>query len=220
SRIVAIAIPLVAVGLPATEAGLSLARRFVNGQSLFAGDRGHIHHKLLDRGMTQRQAVILLYAVCALFSLFGLMLLNPKRELAALIFFVLGVGIVFGVQQLGYKEFSVLGSQIRQGVTRRRRALAVNVRVRRASDNLCAVKSAEELFAALESMFETEEFDYVLLEINECEPAIASPSTRYRSPESGPLTWTWKRGGTKIENPISTDQCWMLRLPLITDQGE
>ena len=126
STIVAIAIPLVSFGLPVTEAGLSLARRFVSGKSLFTGDRGHIHHKLLDHGLTQRQAVILLYAVCALFSLFGLMLLNPQRNLAALIFFVLGVGIVFGVQRLGYAEFSELGNQIRQGVTRRRRALAVN----------------------------------------------------------------------------------------------
>src|SRR5215510_2296432 len=183
STIVAIAIPLVSFGLPVTEAGLSLTRRFLSGQSLLAGARGNIHQKLLDHGLTQRQAVILLYAVCALFSLFGLMLLNPKRELAALIFFVLGVGIVFGVQQLGYQEFSELGSQIRQGVTRRRRALAVNVRVRRASDNLCAVKNVEELFAALDSMFETEEFDYVLLEIHENgeneknEPAMDSPLT-------------------------------------------
>jgi UDP-GlcNAc:undecaprenyl-phosphate GlcNAc-1-phosphate transferase len=220
STIVAIAIPLVSFGLPVTEAGLSLARRFVSGQSLLAGDRGHIHHKLLDHGLTQRQAAILLYAVCALFSLFGLMLLNPKRELAALIFFVLGVGIVFGVQQLGYKEFSVLGRQIRQGVTRRRRALAVNVRVRRASDNLYVVKTVEELFAALDSMFETEEFDYVLLEINESDPAMDSPLSRYRSLTTGHVTWAWKRSGTEIDKAIMADQCWMLRLPLVTDQGE
>src|SRR5262249_2494445 len=81
----------------------------------------------------QRQAVILLYAVCALFSLFGLMLLNPRRNLAALIFFVLGVGIVFGVQRLGYAEFSELGHQIRQGVARRLRGLAGNAQVRATS---------------------------------------------------------------------------------------
>jgi UDP-GlcNAc:undecaprenyl-phosphate GlcNAc-1-phosphate transferase len=220
STIVAIAIPLVSFGLPVTEAGLSLARRFLSGQSLLAGDRGHIHHKLLDHGLTQRQAVILLYAVCALFSLFGLMLLNPKRELAALIFFVLGVGIVFGVQQLGYKEFSALGSQIRQGVTRRRRALAVNVRVRRASDTLGAVKSAEELFAALDSMFETEEFDYVLLEIHEKEFILSSPLTRYRSISNGQAPWAWKRSEIEIEKTVSADQCWVLRLPLGADQGK
>src|SRR5215813_9724713 len=105
STIIAIAIPLVSFGLPVIEVGLSLARRFLGGRPLFRGDRGHIHHMLLQRGLTQRQAVILLYAVCAVFSLFGLMLINPKRELAALILFVLGVGVVFGVQRLRYVEF-------------------------------------------------------------------------------------------------------------------
>jgi UDP-GlcNAc:undecaprenyl-phosphate GlcNAc-1-phosphate transferase len=220
STIVAIAIPLVSFGLPVTEAGLSLARRFVSGQSLLAGDRGHIHHKLLDRGLTQRQAAILLYAVCALFSLFGLMLLNPQRNLAALIFFVLGVGIVFGVQRLGYAEFSELGSQIKQGVTRRRRALAVNVRVRRASDDLSGVKSTSELFATLSSLLDTDEFDCVLLEINENEPVFESYPMRYRHLTNGRVTWAWKRNGSEIDKVISSDQCWMLRLPLITDHGE
>src|SRR5215470_13682508 len=112
STMVAIAIPLVSFGLPVTEAGLSLARRFLGGQPLLRGDRGHIHHRLLDHGLSQRQAVILLYAVCALFSLFGLMLLNPKREMAALVFFVLGVGILFGVQHLRYASSANWGIKL------------------------------------------------------------------------------------------------------------
>src|SRR5215813_10119550 len=220
STIVAIAIPLVSFGLPVTEAGLSLARRFVSGKSLFTGDRGHIHHKLLDRGLTQRQAVILLYAVCALFSLFGLMLLNPRRNLAALIFFVLGVGIVFGVQRLGYAEFSELGNQIRQGVTRRRRALAVNAHVRRTSDRLCAVNNHGELFDALDSMRETNEFDCLLLELNENEPVSESVLARYCRASNGRLTWSWTRNGIEIDRVLSSNQYWILRLPLVGGHGE
>ncbi len=225
STIVAIAIPLVSFGLPMTEAGLSLARRFLSGQSLLAGDRGHIHHKLLDRGLTQRQTVILLYAVCAFFSLFGLMLLNPKRELAALIFFVLGVAIVFGVQRLGYAEFSELGNQIRQGVTRRRRTLAVNVRVRRTSDDLSAVKNTAELFAALDSMLEINEFDCALLEINENDPAFESELARYGRLANGHPAWdhpawAWKKKGIEIDRVLSSDQYWTLRLPLGDGHGE
>jgi len=220
STIVAIAIPLVSFGLPVTEAGLSLARRFVSGKSLFAGDRGHIHHKLLDRGMTQRQAVILLYAVCALFSLFGLMLLNPQRNLAALIFFVLGVGIVFGVQRLGYAEFSELGNQIRQGVTRRRRALAVNTHIRRTSDRLIGVNNPGELFAALDSMLETNEFDCLHLEINEYEPVLESSLTRHFRSTKGRLTRSWSINGIEIDQVLSSNQYWVLRLPLVAGDGE
>lgn len=107
STIVAISIPLITFGLPVTEVGLSIARRFISGRPITEGDSEHIHHRLLQIGFSQRQAVIVLYAVCGLFSLFGLMLHNPARETAALIYFVLGVLIVFGVQRLGYPELDV-----------------------------------------------------------------------------------------------------------------
>jgi UDP-GlcNAc:undecaprenyl-phosphate GlcNAc-1-phosphate transferase len=197
STIVAIAIPLVSFGLPVIEAGLSILRRFLSGQPLLAGDRGHIHHRLLERGLSQRQVAILLYGVCGLFSLFGLMLLNPARNLAALIFFVLGVGILFGVQHLRYAEFSELGSQIKQGVNRRRRSLAVNVRVRRTSDDLGNAKSIGQLFAMLDELLATNEFDFVELELDD-------------------LVWNW---GPDSYDPAERETCWALRVPLTGDDG-
>lgn len=194
STIVAIAIPLVAFGLPVTEAGLSIVRRFLRGQPIFAGDRGHIHHRLLARGFNQRQAVIVLYGVSALFALFALMLLNPQRSLAALVFFVLGVGVLFGVQHLRYAEFSELGSQLRQ-LNARRRAFAANVRLRQMSDELNTVQSFNQLFAALDGLSETLEFDAIQL-------------------DAGQTHWSWRRDG-----PIKLDQCWMLRVPLTNEQG-
>ncbi|MFN0109929.1 MAG: glycosyltransferase family 4 protein [Blastocatellia bacterium] len=229
STIVAIAIPLVSFGLPVTEAGLSLARRFVSGQSLLAGDRGHIHHKLLQHGFTQRQVAILLYAVCALFSLFGLMLINPKRNLAALVFFILGVGIVFGVQRLRYAEFAELGNQIKKGVTQRRRSLAVNVRVRRASQDLSKVETAPQLFAALESMLETNEFDSALLELKSEKLFSSTKSHEDDSKERaagncfseapGQTIWTWKRDSTQPNQAERNFSRWALRVPLTDDAG-
>lgn len=223
STIVAIAIPLVSFGLPVTEAGLSLLRRFLSGQSLLEGDRGHIHHMLLRRGLTQRQAVILLYGICALFSLFGLMLLNPQRNLAALVFFVLGVGLIFGVQHLHYAEFSELGSQIRQGVTRRRRALAVNVRVRRTSAALGGAQSPEQFFAALAEMLATNEFDCALLELGRAAPPFSAHAARHRAhfpgPREGEVVWVWERGDTPLAEILSSDQFWTLRVPLTDEDG-
>jgi len=223
STIVAIAIPLVSFGLPITEAGLSLARRFLSGQPLFQGDRGHIHHMLLRRGLNQRQAVILLYGICAMCSLFGLMLLNPQRNLAALIFFVLGVGIVFGVQHLRYAEFSELGSQIREGVARRRRALAVNVRVRRTSDDLSGTKTTDQFFAALSDMLMTNEFDCAVLEVSQPAQPFELYSARYSrhfpTTSTSQVVWTWERGDTPLEEILASHQFWTLRLPLTDESG-
>jgi UDP-GlcNAc:undecaprenyl-phosphate GlcNAc-1-phosphate transferase len=223
STIVAIAIPLVSFGLPVTEAALSLVRRFLSGQPLFQGDRGHIHHMLLRRGLNQRQVVILLYGICALCSLFGVMLLNPERNLAALIFFVLGVGIVFGVQHLRYAEFSELGSQIREGVARRRRALAVNVRVRRTSDDLSDTKTTDQFFAALSDMLMTNEFDCAVLEVSQNTQPFDLRSARYNRhfppTSSSHVVWTWERGDTPLEEILSSNQFWTLRLPLTDESG-
>ncbi len=219
STIVAIAIPLVSFGLPITEVGLSLLRRYLSGAPLLTGDRGHIHHRLLDRGLSQRQVVILLYAVSAIFSLFGLMLLNPQRNIGALILFVLGVGIIFGVQHLRYAEFSELGNQIRQGVSRRRRALAVNVRVRRTSDRLSNAETPEELFAALEAMLSTNEFDCAVLAVDEPPPILALGLTGYPGNLPEKVIWVWERGDTPVDEILDSAQFWTLRVPLTNPDG-
>lgn len=223
STIIAIAIPLVSFGLPVVEAGLSLIRRFLGGDPLLRGDRGHIHHMLLQRGLSQRQVVILLYGVCALFSFFGLLLMNPQRHLAALALFILGVGIIFGVRHLGYAEFSELGSQIRQGVARRRRALAVNVRVRRTSADLSGAKTADQFFAVLSELMSTNEFDCAVLEVNHNTPSFDFHSERYAHlfPSHGrsQVIWTWERGDAPLEEILSSDQFWTLRVPLTTEEG-
>jgi UDP-GlcNAc:undecaprenyl-phosphate GlcNAc-1-phosphate transferase len=236
STIVAIAIPLVTFGLPVTEAGLSLVRRFVSGQSLLAGDRGHIHHKLLQRGLTQRQAVILLYAVCALFSLFGLMLLNPKRELAALVLFVLGVGVVFGVQRLRYAEFAELGNQIKHGMMAGRRALATGVRIRRTSEDLSRAQTAGQLVAALKVMLETNEFDSAVLEVSSLWPTSIHVDGvgSLQGGEVSQVLWAWERKEEdpqtleifitdQSSGPSVQDSCspsWKLSIPLTDEFGD
>jgi UDP-GlcNAc:undecaprenyl-phosphate/decaprenyl-phosphate GlcNAc-1-phosphate transferase len=221
STIIAIAIPLVSFGLPVIEVGLSLVRRFLGGRPLFRGDRGHIHHMLLQRGLTQRQAVILLYAVSAVFSLFGLMLLNPKRDLGAFIFFVLGVVIIFGVQHLRYAEFSELGSQIRQEVARRRRSLVVNSRIRHSTYDLSSARNTDQFFHALDDMLEPNEFDCAILELRD-HSFFASHARRYRaySLNGNPIVWAWERGDTELGEILRSDQFWSLRVPLIAEGGK
>src|SRR5689334_2987755 len=58
--------PLMALSIPILDTCLSVARRFLRRQPIFRGDRGHIHHRLLARGFSQRRAVLLLYGVCAI----------------------------------------------------------------------------------------------------------------------------------------------------------
>src|SRR5262249_3691398 len=131
---VAVAIPVVSLGLPILDVALTVVRRFVAGKPLFDGDRQHIHHKLLRRGLNQRDAVLTLYAVTAGFGFLSLILLH-NRTTVGLVLAVLGTGIFVGVQQLRYQEFSELASLFRRAV-QRRKILANNVAVRHAVESL------------------------------------------------------------------------------------
>jgi UDP-GlcNAc:undecaprenyl-phosphate GlcNAc-1-phosphate transferase len=86
-------------------------------QPIFAADRGHIHHRLLDRGLTPRRAVLLLYAICsvvAVLSLVANMVENDNRMSAFVIVLFCAVTWI-GIQYLGYAEFSVAGRMIFRG---------------------------------------------------------------------------------------------------------
>jgi UDP-GlcNAc:undecaprenyl-phosphate GlcNAc-1-phosphate transferase len=66
STAVAILVPIVALGLPIADTLLAMLRRALAGRPMFSADREHIHHRLLDLGLSQRRAVLTLYGVAAL----------------------------------------------------------------------------------------------------------------------------------------------------------
>jgi UDP-GlcNAc:undecaprenyl-phosphate GlcNAc-1-phosphate transferase len=158
STIVAVAIPVVSFGLPILEASISIIRRFLNGQPLFAADREHIHHKLLERGFSQRQAVIILYGVSAGCALLSLFLLTPSGGSTGIVLLVLGVGVWIGVQHLGYHEFFELG-RIAQRTIEQKRMIVNNVAIRKAAMEMAKVKDYDELYEVLQRAFAANEFD-------------------------------------------------------------
>jgi UDP-GlcNAc:undecaprenyl-phosphate/decaprenyl-phosphate GlcNAc-1-phosphate transferase len=161
----AIAIPLVSFGLPVVEIFLSLIRRFVGGKPLMQSDRGHIHHRLLEHGLSVRQVAILLYGVCGVFCLFGILLLSPQRSFAFLIYSVLGVLVVVGVQRLRYPEFEELGNKIRKSVARRRREMTANINLRHLSLEFRRANTVEYFFTLLSEFTVAHSLSGIQLEI-------------------------------------------------------
>lgn len=102
--VVSIIAPVI-LGLPLVEAFVTLLRRWIAGQPLLPGDRGHFHHKLLELGLSQRQAVWRLYAAGFVFAASGVLLLNAGRWLTLSALLLIGIGIVLAVRWLPYEEF-------------------------------------------------------------------------------------------------------------------
>jgi hypothetical protein len=79
-----------------------MIRRAVNHQPIFSADRAHIHHKLLDLGLSQKQAVLVLYGASVLLGMMALLLTVASGFQTALILLTMGTAGFFGIRKLGY----------------------------------------------------------------------------------------------------------------------
>jgi UDP-GlcNAc:undecaprenyl-phosphate GlcNAc-1-phosphate transferase len=100
--LIAIVVPILALGLPITDMLMTIARRFLGRRSIFAADRGHIHHRLLDMGLTHRRSVLSLYLLSVAFTLVALVTYFGRSWAVGFALFAL-VSILVGVVRfVGY----------------------------------------------------------------------------------------------------------------------
>jgi len=88
---VAVAVPLLAMGIPIADTGVAIIRRRRNGKAAFGADKEHIHHRLLGLGLTQRQTCLLLYCASGILGAAGLTALGHRRILAVVIVLIIVV---------------------------------------------------------------------------------------------------------------------------------
>jgi UDP-GlcNAc:undecaprenyl-phosphate GlcNAc-1-phosphate transferase len=96
-----IAVALLVLGVPIMDTFWITIRRMVTGHSPFAADRGHIHHRLLDLGLSHRGTVLTIYAVCGLLSVLSLVLSGTGQMYAFLGLVVLFGLMLFLIERLG-----------------------------------------------------------------------------------------------------------------------
>ncbi len=82
---------LVVLGVPLMDASWAIFRRLLNGKSPVWGDRGHLHHKLLDLGWSKRQIIVFYWVITGLLGILALQL-NSRQKF----YTILGVGIIIG----------------------------------------------------------------------------------------------------------------------------
>jgi hypothetical protein len=171
--IVAVAIPVVSFGLPILETSLSIVRRLISGRPVFTADAEHIHHKLLQHGMTHRQVVILLYGVSAVFAMLSLFLLWPTGSSLGLVLAVLGIGVWIGVQHLGYLEFGEL-ARVAHRTFNQPQIFVNNLAIRRATEELKVARDYDQVRRILTAAFGSNDFDSFELKL-ELLPGEAIP---------------------------------------------
>jgi UDP-GlcNAc:undecaprenyl-phosphate GlcNAc-1-phosphate transferase len=139
--------PLMAVSIPLLDTGLSIVRRFLRHQPIFGADRGHIHHRLLDRGFSHRQVVLVLYAVCGVFAVLSLLLNTIHQNYGGVVVIMFCAAAWIGVQHLGYVEFGMLRQLVMKGTLRR--IIDSQTRLAHLENRLRACQNIQECWKAL-----------------------------------------------------------------------
>jgi len=88
---VAFTVPLLVLGLPIFDTTFAIIRRIIKRQPIMAPDRGHLHHKLIDRGFSHRSTVVILYGLSAMLAISGIIMLltDISRALILIVSIVL-----------------------------------------------------------------------------------------------------------------------------------
>ena len=84
-------VAVLVLGLPIFDTTFAILRRFINGKPIMEADKGHLHHRLMDKGYSQKQTVVTLYGISGGFGLTALAF--SKQDVR----FVLGIFVIMGL---------------------------------------------------------------------------------------------------------------------------
>lgn len=126
--IAVIVLPVIVLGFPIFDVLFAIARRLVKGKSIkavFMPDKGHLHHKLVEKGFTPKQAVLILYGLSASLGMFAIILLDSGiwKALSFLLLIIAAVAV-------GYKNFL-------QERENRPKLTGSDVKEKKGDDDLC-----------------------------------------------------------------------------------
>ncbi len=104
--IISFIIPLLILGLPLFDIIFAILRRAWNHKPIMEADRGHLHHRLLDNGFSQKQTVAILYIIASILGISAVLVLERGSYVACMLILI-ALSIAFGLYKLFRKKFNM-----------------------------------------------------------------------------------------------------------------
>ncbi|MCX5685206.1 MAG: MraY family glycosyltransferase [Planctomycetota bacterium] len=187
STLVGIALPACALGVPILDAAFTMIRRGVlDRRSLFAAERGHIHHRLLDMGLRQRHVVLIIYGITLLGAGLGLLMMSAEHTEV--------IGMFIGVLLFLLLVFHCAGAaRLGETVAAVRHKLEVSREIKRekycfedAQLRVREAKTFEDWWKAVCNMSEEMDFTWVALTVADKEGMYQTSVWRCPGPATSP----------------------------------
>jgi UDP-GlcNAc:undecaprenyl-phosphate GlcNAc-1-phosphate transferase len=157
-------VPIIAFSLPIIDMFYAVIRRYYRGLPLSEADKEHIHHKLLDKGLSKKKVVLMLYCINIVIMVTVLLILkkNLNVDFIALVLFAF---LVFaGIRVFGYFKFVPMIKEVKRNYDYSRKRNYFNYVIRRFRRNALKSASPEDLRAHLTILIQ--EYDLTSAEIH------------------------------------------------------
>jgi UDP-GlcNAc:undecaprenyl-phosphate GlcNAc-1-phosphate transferase len=208
NMVVALAIPVIALGLPVIDTTLAILRRWASSLPLGASDRQHIHHKLLDLGLSNRKAVLVMYTGCLVLGGFALLLTAADNVQAAVVLGALGICTFLAVRVIGRTEFALAKNRGIQYFQQRRRDAECRTAGHRALERMQHAQQAAAFWEVFCEAAEELRLDRASMTIRRL-PA---------SPQEVPRSFTWHGHGGNNGYDDADCPLWSASFPLVNDE--
>ena len=101
---IAVVVPIIILGIPIFDTTFAIFRRLLNGQSIMAADKGHLHHRLLNMGFSQKKTVLILYGISSIFGLTAVLISKANSRQAVYLSMITFVAAILVAIKIGLFE--------------------------------------------------------------------------------------------------------------------
>jgi UDP-GlcNAc:undecaprenyl-phosphate GlcNAc-1-phosphate transferase len=101
ATIISVFIPIVILGIPLLDTVFAIIRRMFNGRPIFQADKHHLHHRLLEKGLSHRQAVLVIYGVNVCLGLSAIALTQLSTDQGVILLGGLALVVLLAANRLG-----------------------------------------------------------------------------------------------------------------------
>jgi UDP-GlcNAc:undecaprenyl-phosphate/decaprenyl-phosphate GlcNAc-1-phosphate transferase len=163
---VGLAIPLIIFALPIADTALAILRRWAKRMPVSSADRDHIHHRLLSMGLSQKQAIIILYGSSIFLGILaiGTSLINTTYQIGIVILLI--AAFVTVIRIMNWKEIKLVTNRIQEDMTRTRAKTEHWSLFNKICNEIKFVKSEYRLVELLTELFKGIELNHVIIWTN------------------------------------------------------
>jgi len=216
-------IPLALCALPMAETFLTLARRHISGAPYFQGDRSHIHHVMLNRGLSVPRTVRILGGISGALAAAAVLSRSWREGGFVPLIGAIVVIALLGLRWLGYVELKILADRVRHSLFRRRlRGSPAALALAGASDGVADCVSGAQLRTLLHVIVQQADLDFLALEFPDpswgaLRAGDARSARRFLAGVDGERAWCFAVERADADDPLR--ETVSLTVPVALGEG-